>query len=94
LKSIGMTRDMVKDATIYRAKGCDSCFQTGYKGRISISEILVMESRLKKLVLKTFDSNQIQKEALNQNMETLRMDGVKKIVKGMTTVSEVLRVTQ
>lgn len=94
LKSIGMTRDMVKDAVIYRAKGCDSCFQTGYKGRISISEILVMESRLKKLVLKTFDSNQIQKEALNQNMETLRMDGVKKIVKGMTTVSEVLRVTQ
>jgi len=94
LKSIGMTRDMVKDAVIYRAKGCDSCFQTGYKGRVSISEILVMESRLKKLVLKTFDSNQIQKEALNQNMETLRMDGVKKIVKGMTTVSEVLRVTQ
>lgn len=94
LKSIGMTRDMVKDAGIYRAKGCDICFQTGYKGRISISEILVMESRLKKLVLKTFDSNQIQKEALNQNMETLRMDGVKKIVKGITTVSEVLRVTQ
>ena len=53
-----------------------------------------MESRLKKLVLETFDSNQIKKEALSQNMETLRMDGVRKIVKGITTVSEVLRVTQ
>jgi len=94
LRSVKMTRDMLKNATIYRAKGCDNCFQTGYKGRVAISEILVMESRLKKLVLETFDSNQIKDEALNQNMETLRMDGVKKIIRGVTTVSEVLRVTQ
>ena len=94
LKSVKMTRDMLKNATIYRAKGCDSCFQTGYKGRVAISEILVMDSRLKKLVLETFDSNQIKQEALDQIMETLRMDGVRKIVRGVTTVSEVLRVTQ
>jgi len=94
LKSIEMTRGILKDGIVFRAKGCDSCFNTGYKGRINISEILVMESRLKKLVLETFDSNQIKKEALSQNMETLRMDGVRKIVKGITTVSEVLRVTQ
>lgn len=94
LKSIGMTRDDLKGRTVFRAKGCDNCFQTGYKGRISISEILIMENRLKKLVLETYDSNQIQQEALNQNMETLRMDGARKILKGETTVSEVLRVTQ
>ncbi len=93
-KSIGIGPELGKNEVIYRAKGCDQCFNTGYKGRISIAEILVMNSGIKKMVLETFDSNMIKEEALKQGMESLRKDGVKKIISGITSISEVLRVTQ
>jgi len=94
MKNIGINPDLVKNTVLYRAKGCDNCFNTGYKGRIAISEILVMNDRLKTLILQTHDSNQIKNEALQQNMDTLRVDGIKKVMKGVTSISEVLRVTQ
>ncbi|MBW1899964.1 MAG: Flp pilus assembly complex ATPase component TadA, partial [Deltaproteobacteria bacterium] len=74
-KSIGIDSALGENEVIYLAKGCDQCFHTGYKGRINISEILVMDSRIKKMVLETFDSNRIKKEALKQGMESLRKDG-------------------
>jgi len=94
MESVGISPDLVKDTVLYRAKGCDNCFQTGYKGRTAISEILVMNDKLKNLILQTHDSNQIKNEALSQNMDTLRVDGIKKVMKGVTSISEVLRVTQ
>ena len=94
MENIGISPDLVKDTVLYRAKGCDNCFNTGYKGRVAISEILVMDEKLKNLILKTHDSNQIKNEALKQNMETLRDDGIRKVIKGVTSISEVLRVTQ
>jgi len=94
IESIGISAELVKDTMLYRAKGCDNCFHTGYRGRVAISEILVMNDTLKNLILKTHDSNQIKKEALKQNMDTLRVDGIKKVMKGITSISEVLRVTQ
>jgi general secretion pathway protein E len=93
-KSIGITNELSEKDVLYRAKGCENCFNTGYKGRISIAEILVMNSRIKRMVLETFDSNLIMNEAMSQGMTTLRKDGLKKIVKGLTSISEVLRVTQ
>ncbi|MBA4366295.1 MAG: type II secretion system protein GspE [Desulfobacterium sp.] len=93
-KSIGITNELGENDVLYRAKGCENCFNTGYKGRISIAEILVMNSRIKRMVLETFDSNLIMNEAMSQGMTTLRKDGLKKIVKGLTSISEVLRVTQ
>ena len=94
LKSAGITSEQVKNTTIYRAKGCEKCFNTGYRGRIGIFEIMVMEANLKSLILKTYDSNLIKKEALNHNMITLRQDGIQKVLKGISTIEEVLRVTQ
>ncbi len=94
LKSTGITPDHVKNTTIYRASGCEKCFNTGYRGRIGIFEIMVMNGKLKNLILKTYDSNLIKKEALNQNMITLRQDGIQKVLDGITTIEEVLRVTQ
>lgn len=94
LDSLGITRDQLKDAVIYRAKGCENCFHTGYKGRMGIFEMMVMDSRLKTLILKTFDSNQIKSAALNRNMVTLRQDGINKVLSGISTIEEVLRVTQ
>ncbi len=94
LGSIGITSEQFQGATIFKAKGCERCFHTGYKGRTGIFEIMLMESRLKSLILKSFDSNRIKREALNQNMVTLRMDGIQKVLSGTSTIEEVLRVTQ
>jgi general secretion pathway protein E len=94
LKSIGITDDQSQEAVIYKAIGCENCFHTGYKGRTGIFEMMILDSGLKSLILKTFDSNQIKNEALNRNMITLRQDGVQKVLSGISTIEEILRVTQ
>ncbi len=94
LGSIGIAPEQFQGATIFKAKGCENCFHTGYKGRTGIFEIMVLESRLKSLILRSFDSNRIKKEAVSQNMVTLRMDGIQKVLAGTSTIEEVLRVTQ
>ncbi len=93
LESVNISKDIVHDTKFYRAKGCPNCFNTGYKGRMSIIEIMVLKSKLQKLILKTFDSNVIVKEALNQGMISLKQDGVQKVIQGLTSIAEVLRVT-
>jgi len=94
LKSIGFSPDHFKERPVHKAVGCENCFNTGYRGRIGIFEIMVLAERLKSLILKTFDSGRIKNEAVQQKMITLRQDGMQKVIKGSTTVEEVLRVTQ
>ena len=80
--------------TLYQIKGCDKCFNTGYRGRIGIFEIMHMREGLKNLILKTFDASQIKQYALQYHMKTLRQSGIEKVLAGTTTIEEVLRVTQ
>jgi len=94
LRNIGILPDEIAGATVFGAKGCEHCFNTGYRGRIGIFEILELKSRLKSLILKSFDANRIQEEALRMNMVSLRRDGIQKVLAGTTTIEEVLRVTQ
>ncbi|MFZ0484942.1 MAG: type II secretion system ATPase GspE [Desulfobacterales bacterium] len=94
LRSIGITDDQAQKSIIYRVRGCENCFHTGYKGRRAIFEMMILDSSLKRVILKTYDSNQIKNEALNQNMITLREDGVQKVLSGISTIEEILRVTQ
>ena len=94
LRSIGISPDQFKDHKAYKATGCENCFNTGYRGRVGIFEIMVLTERLKSLILKTFDSNRIKSEAVQQKMRTLRQDGMQKVIQGITTIEEVLRVTQ
>ncbi len=91
LKGIGIPQQALKDHTIYRAKGCPSCFNTGYKGRVAIMEIMKLDEHLKSVILKTYDSNVIKAQA--KKMTTLRQDGVMKILDGITTIEEMVRVT-
>jgi len=95
LESIGITTaGLSGNPTFFRARGCHNCFLTGYRDRIGIFEIMVMESDLKNMILKNHDSNRIKKEARSRGMTTLRQDGIQKVLAGTTTIEEIVRVTQ
>ena len=80
--------------TLYKGRGCENCLNTGYRGRTGIFEVLEVNEELKKVVLKTSDANEIRKVAKIYGFKTLKEDGVSKVLKGITTVSEFLAVLE
>jgi general secretion pathway protein E len=92
LQSLGISPDQADRKPIYRAKGCEQCINTGFKGRVGIFEIMVLGDSMKGLILQSFDANRIKKQALADGMITLRQDGIRKVLDGVTTIEEVLRV--
>jgi general secretion pathway protein E len=79
---------------LYRGKGCDKCKGNGYFGRIGIFELLVIDNDIRPMITDKMDSQSIKNEAVSRGMKTLRQDGIEKVVSGVTTLEEVLRVTQ
>jgi general secretion pathway protein E len=94
LKRIGFAEDECHDRKAYRGKGCAKCYQTGYKGRCGIFELLLMTPDMKALVLQTSDANQIKRQAIENGMISLQQDGAMKVMQGITTIEEVYRVCQ
>ena len=94
LRSIGVDPQGVEGIQIYRAVGCENCFNTGFKGRSGIFEIMALNEELKSLILKTYDSGRIKKKARENKMVSLRQDGILKLINGQTTIEEIFRVTQ
>jgi general secretion pathway protein E len=84
----------VEGTSVYRAKGCESCFQSGYLGRTAIYELLHMDDEMRHLIMKNSDASMIKALAMERGMTTLRQDGADKILRGITSVEEVVRVTQ
>jgi general secretion pathway protein E len=80
--------------TFYRPKGCDKCTQTGFMGRRGIYELLMMDDVVGPLVLKGADAQTIKRAAMEQGMDSLRDDGARKVLAGLTSVEEVLVATQ
>ncbi|MFH1198887.1 MAG: type II secretion system ATPase GspE [Candidatus Omnitrophota bacterium] len=78
----------------YRGKGCNKCNNTGFIGRIGIYEMLLMNEEIKNMVMLKLSASEIKKKALGQGMTTLHDDGINKIKLGITTVEEVIRVTE
>jgi len=78
----------------FEGQGCERCSNTGFIGRVGIYELMIMNDDLRKLTVGKADSNVIRKKALECGMRPLRDDGWLKVRQGMTTISEVLRVTQ
>ena len=93
LREFGIENNL-NDIAIYEGKGCESCKFTGYKGRTAIYEFLLMSGEISGLLLQRASSDQIKKKALEQGMHTLRMDGWEKVKKGITTINEVIRVSE
>jgi general secretion pathway protein E len=79
---------------LYRGKGCDKCKGAGYLGRTGIFEFLPVSDEIRQMISERIDSLSIRNAALSRGMKTLRADGFEKAAKGITTVEEVLRVTQ
>ncbi|HXC52788.1 MAG TPA: type II secretion system ATPase GspE [Candidatus Limnocylindrales bacterium] len=79
---------------IYESEGCSECAGTGYLGRGGIYELLVCDDQIRNLIVSRATADRIKADAVSRGMRTLRMDGFWKVAEGMTTVGEVLRVTQ
>ena len=82
------------DAQFYIGAGCDKCFRTGYRGRTGIYELMLVNEEIQNLVYQRTSAGTIKKSALEAGLQTLRMDGARKVLAGITTIPEVLRVTQ
>ncbi len=90
LAALGLTKDTV----FYKGKGCDKCANTGYYGRSGIFELLVVNDELQQLIIKQADVTKITEAARRNGMKALIEDGGRKIAAGVTTISEIFRVTQ
>jgi type IV pilus assembly protein PilB len=78
---------------LYRGAGCNICRGTGYKGRVALYELMVISDRIREMVIQSASLIQLKQASIQENMETLRKAGIRKILEGMTTIEEVLGVT-
>lgn len=79
---------------LYKGSGCEQCGNTGYLGRVGIFEVMSVTEKVADLVLKKADANTIEKQAIAEGMMTMKQDGFLKVIEGITTLDEVLRVAQ
>ncbi|MFL5311634.1 MAG: type II secretion system ATPase GspE [Myxococcales bacterium] len=95
LREIGIGPEKAREPRmIYRAVGCDACNRTGYHGRSGIYEFMLVDDAIRELAVKKTDSGSIKRAAVHKGMRTLMEDGGRKVLRGITTVAEVLSVTQ
>ncbi len=94
LRRIGYPEDEIETAKFYRGAGCEECRQLGYQGRMGIYELLILNEALRPLILNRAPASTIAAKAIEFGMRTLRTDGWNKVKAGLTTIEEVLRVTQ
>ncbi|MFH1478871.1 MAG: ATPase, T2SS/T4P/T4SS family [Candidatus Omnitrophota bacterium] len=93
LSRLGLDKDVVKNKDFYRPKGCEKCLNTGYSGRVGICEALAISSSIKSKILKNTKEADIKAIARKEGMVTLREDGLSKVLEGLTSLEEILRVT-
>ncbi|HEY2760221.1 MAG TPA: ATPase, T2SS/T4P/T4SS family [Pirellulales bacterium] len=94
LKMARITPQMAAGATFMKGKGCDHCNGGGYKGRLGIYELMMMSSKIRELAFEGAPTQVIRRAAVNLGMTTLYDDGIGKVLKGITTLEEVIRVAK
>ncbi len=93
ISRLGLDFDFSK-VELYHGVGCENCNHTGYQGRLGVFELLIMSERLRRLVMASESASTLRKVARIEGMASMREDGLRKVLNGVTTISEVLRVTQ
>ncbi len=94
LRRIGFPEEEIDTAKFYKGAGCEQCRQLGYQGRMGIYELLLLNEAIRPLILNRSPASTIAQKAMETGMRTLRTDGWNKVKAGLTTIEEVLRVTQ
>ena len=92
LAAVGLRPEDVEGITLYRGKGCYRCSGTGYQGRVGIFEVMEMNAELQELAFRKAPTTEIRDKARSYGMLTLMEDGLRKVMEGITTIEEVLRV--
>ena len=82
------------EVALYKGKGCDECGQSGYLGRIGVFEVMPISDAISKLIMQRADAGTIERTAVSEGMITMKQDGYLKVLDGITTVDEILRVAQ
>jgi len=90
---LGVPEEKARDITGFRGTGCQNCGGTGFRGRSALYEVMRMTDGIRELVLSGASSAEVKRHAIEEGMRTLRQSGVEKIIEGLTTVEEVMRVT-
>ena len=93
LIEVGLSADEAKTIKTYKGKGCATCNNTGYKGRIGLYEVMEITDELRELILIGASALELRKKAIDDGMITLRESGLYKIREGVTTIEEVVRET-
>jgi type IV pilus assembly protein PilB len=93
LKVGGISDDDIQNTTFYRGKGCDQCGGSGYRGRQGLYEVMAMSPTLRRMILQGASTAELQRQAVEEGMLTLRADGMLKVRKGITTLEEVIKET-
>jgi len=93
LMELGLTKEDIGDHQLYYGRGCDYCNNTGYRGRLAIFEIMVMDDGIRELIMRRASSNVLRAEATKRGMRTLRESGLLAIYDGITTIEEVVKET-
>jgi type II secretion system protein E len=93
------TEDVIRELgtgvdRLWKGAGCSNCMNTGFRGRIAIFELLPIDDEIRNLIMARATSREIKEKAISLGMRTLREDGIQKVLKGITTLDEVIRVTQ
>jgi type IV pilus assembly protein PilB len=93
LLEAGFSAELAKKVkTLFKPGGCPRCSQTGYSGRLAVHEVMVLSEGIERLILDRASSSQIEAQAISEGMTTLLEDGFSKVIQGITSVEEVLRV--
>jgi type IV pilus assembly protein PilB len=93
LEAAGVPQDWAEETTFYKGRGCEACSGSGYKGRQGIYEVMAMSTALRKAVMQQASTDELRELAISEGMLTLRMDGLKKVERGITTLEEVVKET-
>jgi general secretion pathway protein E/type IV pilus assembly protein PilB len=93
LRALNLDPNNLQNATFMHGKGCTDCSQTGFRGRMGIFEIFVIDDEARKLIYEKVPSSVLRARAREMGMRTLREDGVRKVLAGLTTADEVIRAT-
>jgi type II secretory ATPase GspE/PulE/Tfp pilus assembly ATPase PilB-like protein len=92
LKRLGVDAARADDVQLFRGLGCDACRKTGYKGRIGVFELMVLDDTLRALAVSGAATEKLRNAAIQAGMQTLKLDAIQKVLQGVTTVEEMLRV--